>query len=254
MKLIGDYHTHTIYSSKPNPSDKHAKGTIRENVEIAFKKGLKEIAITDHGSGHYLYGIGRKNIPLIRREIDKLNEEFQPKGLKVLFGIEANIIGLDGTLDVDEEILAYLDILLMGYHYGAMPKGIIDGLALYGLNYISKISSLGKEKAKQLNTQAYINAIKRYPIDLITHPGSKAPIDIVKVAREAGKYGTSLEISAKHSELSIENIKKIKDIDVTYMINSDAHFPENIGDVENGIRKAKEAGLALDKIKNIEIK
>lgn len=253
MKLIGDYHTHTIYSSTPKPSARHAKGTIRENAEVALAKGLKEIAITEHGPGHYLYGLRQKNIPKMRDEIDRLNQEFGPRGLKILLGIESNIIGLDGTLDIDEKFLKYMDVLLMGYHYGALPKGIRDGMGLYLLNPISKRIPIGKEKAMELNTKAYIKALKRYPVDLITHPGSKAKIDIVEVAREAYKRGTALEISSKHSELSVENIKKLLDEDVIYMVNSDAHRPEDVGNVENGIRKAREAALPLDRIKNIKI-
>ena len=49
---FADYHTHTLYS--------HGKGTIQQNVEAAQRKGLKEIAITDHGPGHILYGVKRK--------------------------------------------------------------------------------------------------------------------------------------------------------------------------------------------------
>ncbi len=52
MKLYGDYHTHTIYS--------HGSGTIRDNVEEALRKGLKEIGICDHGPGHYLYGVKKE--------------------------------------------------------------------------------------------------------------------------------------------------------------------------------------------------
>ena len=42
-KMTFDYHTHTIFS--------HGKGTIADNVEAARSKGLKGIAITDHGPG-----------------------------------------------------------------------------------------------------------------------------------------------------------------------------------------------------------
>ena len=44
MALFGDYHTHSVYSRR-----KHGKGTIEENVQSAVKKGLRQIAITDHG-------------------------------------------------------------------------------------------------------------------------------------------------------------------------------------------------------------
>ena len=254
IKLMGDYHTHTIYSSAIRPSTRHAKGTIRDNAEAALAKGLKEIAITEHGPAHYLYGVRKRNIKIMRDEIDSLNQEFGPKGLKILLGVESNIIGLDGRLDIDDDVLKYTDILLMGYHYGAMPSGIVDGMGLYILNPISKFLKVGKEKAKELNTRAYINALNKYPIDLITHPGSKAVVDIVEVAREAYKFGTALEISSKHSELSVESIKLLLNEDVIYMVNSDAHRPEDVGNVENGIKKAKEAGLPLDRIKNINIK
>lgn len=253
IKLIGDYHTHTIYSSGFRKKGKHAIGTIRDNAEAALAKGLSEIAITEHGPGHYLYGVRKKRIPLMKSEIDRLNEEFIPKGLKILLGIESNLVGLDGTLDVDEKLLKYIDFLIMGYHYGATPKTLKDGIGLYVLNPISKIFHIGNEKAKELNTRAYIKALGKYPINMISHPGSKAVVDIVELAREANKYGTALEISAKHSQLSVESIKLLLDMDVIYMVNSDAHRPEDVGNVENGIRKAKEANLPLDRIKNIEI-
>ncbi|MDR7855825.1 PHP domain-containing protein [Tissierella sp.] len=253
IKLIGDYHTHTVYSSGFREQGKHAIGTIRSNAEAALAKGLKEIAITEHGPGHYLYGVRKKRIPIIRDEINRLNEEFVPKGLKILLGVESNLVGIDGTLDIDEEFLKYTDILLMGYHYGATPRRVVDGLGLYVLNPISKIVNLGRERAKEMNTKAYIKALNKYPVNMISHPGSKAAVDIVEVAKEAYKHGTALEISSKHSELSVESIKLLLDMDVIYMVNSDAHRPEDVGNVENAIRKAKEANLPLHRIKNIEI-
>lgn len=253
IKVIGDYHTHTIYSSGFRKKGKHAKGTIRENAEAALKKGLREVAICDHGPGHYLYGVRKENIPKMREEIDRLNEEFMLKGLKILLGVEANLVGLDGTIDVDEKLLKYIDILLMGYHYGATPKTLSDGFGLYVLNPISKFFYLGREKAKELNTRAYIKALNKYPINLISHPGSKARVDIVELAKEANKHNTYLEISAKHSQLSVESLKLLLDVDVYFMVNSDAHEPEDIGNVDEALRRALEANLPLNRIVNIEI-
>ena len=48
-RMTFDFHTHTTYS--------HGKGSIEDNVKEAIKKGLKAIAITDHGPGHLTYGL-----------------------------------------------------------------------------------------------------------------------------------------------------------------------------------------------------
>lgn len=253
MEIIGDYHTHTIYSWKKGPSPKHAKGTIRENVQKAYEKGLKEIAITEHGPGHAVYGVNRNYLKEMREEIDRLNDEYNSLGLKILMGLESNIIGLDGKLDINDEDLKYLDILLMGYHYGATPNGLADGLGLYFLNPVSKLFTIGREKALDLNTKAYLRAMNNYDIDIITHPGSKAPIHIEEIAREAVKTDTILEISTKHSELSIESLNKIKHIEgVKYILNSDAHKPEDVGNVGVGMEKVLESKLNISKIVNVK--
>lgn len=243
MKITGDYHTHTIYS--------HGTGTIKDNVEAAINKGLKEIAICDHGPGHYLYGVKKKDIFKMRKEIDALNKEYESKGIKILFGIEANVIGYDGTIDVDDEILKQIDILLLGFHYGVTPKSIKDGVFMYTLNPISKLVPIFRKKVEEKNTQALINAINKYPVDIITHPGSKAKLDIKKVAKAAYRNGVALEINSSHSQLSIDNIKIALTEDVEFCINSDAHDPRNVGNVEEGIKRALKAKVPIHKIRNI---
>ena len=37
MKILADYHTHTIYS--------HGKGTIEDNVKVAISKGIETLGI-----------------------------------------------------------------------------------------------------------------------------------------------------------------------------------------------------------------
>lgn len=240
MKIFADYHTHTIHS--------HGKGTIRDNVEAARKKGLKEIAITDHGPGHFLFGVKKENLFKIRKEIDDLNKEFSD--IKVLMGLEANIIGHDGSIDVDDEIISLIDILLVGFHFGAKPVSIKDAYYMFGLNYIGKFSEKVSNKAKILNTEAVINAINRYDIKLITHPGDKVDIDTLKLAKAAAKRGTALEINSSHGHLNVEYLKIAMKCNVNFIINSDAHKPNDIGNVENGIKTARLAGLSSDRILN----
>lgn len=245
MQLIGDYHTHTLYS--------HGGGSIRDNVEVAFNKGLKEIAICDHGPGHYLYGVKKEKLPIMREEIDRLNEEFMPKGLQILLGVEANLIGYDGSIDMNDNLIKLTDILLLGYHYGVIPSSIKDFLGMYIRNPISKVLPFRRKNLIELNTRAFIKAINNYPIDIITHPSSKAKLDIKTLAREAGKVGAALEINSKHSQLSIENIKIALKEDVEFVVNSDAHSPADVGNVEESLRRANIANLPLDRIRNIEL-
>jgi putative hydrolase len=251
IKILGDYHTHTIFSSGFRKKGTHATGTIEDNANAALKKGLTTLAISEHGPGHYLYGVRKENIPLMKEEIKRLNEYYVPRGLTILLGVEANLVGLDGELDVDDEFIKYLDVLLMGYHYGAMPKSAKDGLGLYLYNPISKAFKINQEKVVEMNTKAYLKAMDNYKIDIITHPGSKAKINIAEVAKKAKKVGTALEISAKHSELSVKSLNLLKGIDVDYYINSDAHKPEDVGNIEKGILKAREAKVPFDRIRNI---
>lgn len=240
MKIIGDYHTHTIYS--------HGKGTIRENVESAIRKGLKEIAICDHGPRHIGFGVKRKNFKKMRKEIDELNKEYS--NIKILLGVEANIIGYDGEIDANDEIIGMIDILLVGFHFGSLPKSLGDAYKMFILNYLRRFSKRIREKARRLNTQAVINAINRYNIDLITHPGAKVDIDTRELAKAAAKRGTALEINASHGFLTVEYIKVAMEEEVKFMINSDAHRPEDVGKVEKGIRRALEANLKVEKIVN----
>ena len=81
MILSGDYHTHTPYS--------HGKNTVLENAFAAKSKGIKEIAITDHGFNHIIFGLKRKNLVALRPEII---EAEKLTGVKILMGMESNLI------------------------------------------------------------------------------------------------------------------------------------------------------------------
>lgn len=240
MKIFADYHTHTVYS--------HGKGTIRENVESAIGKGLKELAITDHGPMHITYGVKRHKIEEMRNEIDQLNKEYN--NIKILLGLECNIISYDGEIDVDDEILKYLDILLVGFHMGARFRTLKDNYRMYILNYLGKFSENIDKKARYLNTSALIKAMKKYDIDLITHPGAKVNIDTRELAKAAGKAGTALEINSSHGQLSLEYLKIAMEEDVKFIISSDAHAPGDVGKVDLGLERAVKAGLTAKRIIN----
>lgn len=243
MKLFADYHTHTIYS--------HGKGTIRDNVEAAIRKGLKEIVISDHGPGHLTYGVKRKKLALMRKEIDKLQREYD--NIRIMLGVEANLISIDGDIDLKDEDFKLFDKVLMGYHNGAKPKTLRDGYLLFARNYLSKVIPSMREECKKANTEAMVRAINKYKIDIITHPGAKVDIDTRILAREAAKKGTSLEINSSHGYLTVEYVKIAMEEGVSFVIDSDAHRPEDVGNFTKGINTALKAGLPPERILNARL-
>ena len=242
IKLFADYHTHTVYS--------HGTGEILDNVMAARKKGLTEIAVTDHGIRHFAYGVKIKDIAKMRDEIDRIN--YNAEGIKVLMGMECNIISTDGDIDMNDSIRKYLDILLVGFHMMVLPKTVRDAMNIYGRNCLAKAFHIGKEGIKEANTESMIKAIRKHKIDIITHPGTRIPLDITLIAREAAKAGTALEINSHSSYMRANHVIAAAGEGVRFVINSDAHTPENVGNLQNGLDIAIEAGLNCDQIINAE--
>lgn len=246
MKLKADYHIHSTYS-KHN----HGKSTIEEIVKKSIEMGLKEIAVTDHGPGHFLYGIKRDNIIKAKNEITELRKKYP--NIKILFGVEANIINHSGDIDIDDDMIELFDIILCGYHIGVLFSSLYDLWNFFFMNIICRLSKSLTKKQIEKNTSAVVNALNKNKIYILTHPGDKIPVDMDKVAYAAQKNKTLLEISNHHSHLNTEEIKVVAKYEVNFVINSDSHIKDNIGGFENGLKAAKEAGLNINRIINLEI-
>lgn len=247
FRLIGDYHTHTLYSRNG-----HGKGTIRENAERALSLGLKELYITDHGPGHLFFGLKRKMIPIVRKEIVDLNKEFEGR-IKIFFGVEANVVDYDGKIDIKEDEIKYFDIINVGYHTGVRFLNIKSEILFRYINPLSKYSSRLENYIREKNTEALIKIVENYPIRIITHPGEKVNLDIRKLAEACEKQGTLLEINGHHNHISVENLAITAQTDCRFSVGSDAHFPDAVGSVEGAFRRIEESGIPLTKVENVEL-
>jgi putative hydrolase len=246
LRITADYHTHTVYSRH-----NHGKGSIRDNAMAAYKKGLRTVAISDHGPGHYIYGVKRELLPHIRKEIDAINEEMRDKDFRVLLGVEANVISYKGDWDLDDRLIELTDIRAAGFHYGVHMKGLSDTLHFFLLNPLARFIPPLRRYMRRKNTDALIALIQKYPITFLSHPGEKAEVEIDRLAKACAKEDVWLEINASHEQLDIESIKTAMQVaGAKFVINSDAHRPETIGEVEAGIVRAKRAGLPADRIVN----
>ena len=240
MKLTGDYHMHSKYSGD-------CKTEMEDVVLAAISKGLGEIAITDHGPAHSGYGIKREYYPTMHAEVMRLREKYPQ--IKIMLGLEANILNVQGDIDISEEMMSYCEWLNAGYHFGSR---FVRDVKVHLLNFLSRFSKRAFEIAKRDNTMAMVNAMKRYPIKMITHPGAKGPIDIDAVAKVAAETDTMLEINNAHGHLTVEALKRAMAYDVMFVANSDAHRADYIGIVNNSIARIEAAQVPLDRLYNLK--
>jgi putative hydrolase len=237
FKIIADYHTHTNIAKGHIPLSNiifgdHAKGSIESNAKAGIKKGLKEIAITDHGYKHIMFGMKLNQYKELRKVIDDFNNSslLKENGFKILLGAECNIINKEGDIDIKDEIIDYLDIICVGYHPGALQNPLL----------------------KRNYTEAAINAIKKYEITILNHPLEHVDPDIIEIGKIAALRNTSLEINRSHRNMDIETIKKLKNMGVKFSLGSDSHKSEYVGDFGKAYNIAVEAGLTDDDIINAD--
>lgn len=234
-RMIFDYHTHTVFS--------HGKGTIGDNVKEGLKKGLEGIAITDHGPGHLFYGVKRRDFPVMRKETDRLKKVYP--GIKIYLGIEANIVSKGNCLDITKEELKYFDFILGGYHYGTLFGNSIGnwldarGAGFYGDELLIR------------NTDMVLKCLYENDLKILTHPGEKGRFDMGAIARACADTGTLMEISALHEHLTVDEIRIAAKTDAKFVISSDAHTPDKVGSFREGVRKALEAGLDMERVVNV---
>ncbi len=200
FKISADYHTHTNIAKGHIPLfniilGEHAKGSIESNVKAGIKRGLKEIAITDHGYKHITFGMKVNQYEKSRKLIDDFNKSslLKENGFKILLGVECNIVTKKGDIDIKDEVIDYLDIICAGYHPGAFQNPLLV------TNY----------------TEAAINAIEKYEIAILNHPLEHGNPDIFEIGKVAALKNTALEINRSHRNMDIETIKKLKNIGIT---------------------------------------
>lgn len=230
--ILGDYHTHTVFS--------HGKDQIADNVVAAKNAGLRQVAITDHGLGHIAFGVRRKELAEMRRQIDAAQE--QNPEVKVLLGIEANLRSFDGSIDMRKEEDDYFDVILAGYHKFIWAKNVKESFTyVIGSMWRNKFGY--SDKYLQKYTDAYIKAIKSGRIDVITHLNYGVKTDVKQVAQAAKDYGVILELNGKRISMSDEEVMEIVNIGPKLIINSDAHSKERVGDFSVPLSLVERLGI-----------
>ena len=87
---------------------------------------------------------------------------------------------------------------------------------------------------------------------IISHLNYGCFADAVEVAKCCRDYGTYLEISSKKAHLSDDELAEVANTGVRFVVNSDAHSIDRIGDVARAEEQIRRVGVSLDLIDNID--
>ena len=197
--------------------------SIKEMSEAAKKLGLEYICITDHTKSLAMTG-GNDEKGLLKEmaAIDEVNRELGSSKFKVLKGAEVNIMK-DGSLDIDDETLAKLDVV---------------GAAVHSHFNLS-------EKDQ---TERIIRAMENPNVDIIFHPTGRIiqrrdayKVDMDALLKVAKRTKTVMEIDAypDRSDLKDEYIRKAVEMGVKLSIDTDAHSVHHFQYLEYGIAQAR---------------
>jgi len=215
--LRGEMHCHSTWSSD-------GKNSLEEMVLTAKSRGYRFLCITDHS--HYLRD-GRLEAQW--REIDELNGRL-PKSFRVYRGIEVNIRA-DGSLDVEDALLAELDWVVASVH----------------------------TSFERSPTERIMGAMDNPHVDCIGHLTGRrllkrdgAPVDVERVVAHAVETGTAVEINSQPDRLDMRDAhaRLAGEAGVLIPINTDAHSVGALGYAELGVAQARRAWLTKDQILN----
>lgn len=241
MKLTGDYHTHTQYSD--------GQGSMEDIVRAALEKGLQEVAITDHGPANLLFPGREADFFSFKRELQTLQRKYPQ--IRLLMGVEANIISQEGELDISPALIQELDLLLVGLHLNIETgRGFTPFFKAKNLLH-SYLSPHFFPRVLEINTGAVIKALTRYPVTILTHPGLHLHIATEAVAQVAAREGTWMELSARHKRVGVEYLQVVAQAGALLVVNSDAHHPREVGMVDSLYPLIKASQLPWDSFYNL---
>jgi DNA polymerase (family 10) len=216
--LTADLHMHSNWSD--------AAHSIEEIALAALGRGLKAIAITDHSGG--VGAAGSLTAERLREQRDEIEALRRKMGgsLLILHGVEVEILS-DGSLDFEDDILAWLDIVVASVHYDL------------------------RQPRDQITTRL-IRAMRNPHVDIIAHPTGRlhpevesADLDWDTILAAAGETGTILEINSNPNRLDLDDItaRRAAETGVLLAIDTDSHRPAHLERALYGVSVARRAWL-----------
>lgn len=211
--IRGDLQMHTTASDGRN--------SIEEMGEAARKLGYEYIALTDHSKAVTVAnGMDEKRT---LEQIKKIRAaQKNVKGIHLLAGIECDILK-DGRLDLDDAVLAQLDVVVASIH-----------------------SYMNLTRSEM--TDRLLAAIENPYTQIIAHPTGRLIMrrepyeyDMEKVLNAAAKNGVVMECNAYPDRLDLNDVhlRMAKQRSVKVVISTDSHSTTHLPFMKYGVITAR---------------
>jgi DNA polymerase (family 10) len=223
--IRGDVHMHTTASDGHN--------SIREMADAALACGYQYIAITDHSKNLAMTnGLDEKRALEQIKQVRAVDREMEGR-IRVFTGIEADILA-DGAIDLDDEVLAQLDVVIASVHTRF-------------------------EQSREEMTARVIRAIENPYVRILGHPTGRLllrrepfSLDMTAVLKRAAELGVAMEHNAAPERLDLNDhdLRLAKEVGCRIVMSSDSHDSRNLGKMIYGIKQLRRAWLTAEDVLN----
>jgi DNA polymerase (family X) len=215
--LRGDLHMHSTWSDGRN--------SIAEMVAACVARGYEYMVISDHSKSLAMtVGLDAYRLREQWKEIDEVRAR-HPE-IRILRAMEVDILG-DGSLDLEDEMLAGLDLVLVSLH-----------------------SRLDLPAGQQ--TERVLRALEHPEVNIFCHPTARlinrrkpADFDLEAVLRRAAGLGVAVELNASPHRLDLRDthLRLARDLGCKVVIDTDSHRTRELDQMRYGVEQARRAGL-----------
>ncbi len=225
VDIRGDVHMHTTATDGHN--------TIREMAEAALALGYGYIAITDHSQALGMAnGLDEKRALEHIRRIREVDSQMEGR-IRVFTGIEVDILA-DGSLDLDDEVLAQMEVVIASVH--------------------SRF-----DQPREEMTARVIRAIENPNVRILGHPTGRLllrrepfALDMGQVLRRAAELGVAVEHNAAPERLDLNDrdLRLAKELGCKIVISTDSHDIRHLAKMDYGVRQLRRAWLGPEDVLN----
>lgn len=219
----GDFHMHTTWSDGDD--------SLEAMIAAAAARGYDYHAISDHSQGRARrFGMDAQELRRQRDEIRVLSERYR---IRTLCSSEVDVLP-DGSLDLDDDVLAELDVVIASVH-------------------------VVTRQSREEMTARLIRACENPYVTIIGHPTGRRldgstgyEFDYDAVFAAAARTGTAMEIDGQAARLDLPAplARKAKGFGVTFALDSDAHRTGDLAAIEFAVGQGRRAGLSKSDVLN----